>query len=172
VATVPNLPLSLAQVRAVFGAPARTPLHDFHRGGPWVPNIAANNNVPTSGPIRLAQLVGATNYQALEISGPSSYNFGTIFGARPPTTLGRKVGMGLTGVNGSTTVTWVELVHTPRISCGNTATVDPVFTAYGDLDLGDGGDTGTFTAVWRLTVSDGVSSDFQDVTLTVTLANH
>lgn len=168
-ATVPNLPLSLASARAVFGAPPGTPLHDLRRGGPWVPNIAANNNVPTSGPIRLAQLVGATNYQAIVISGPTSYNFGTILGATPPKTLVRNPGMSISGGNGSAGATWTERVHNSHIACNDPNIVSPGFSAYGDIN---GGDAGTFTAVWRLTVSDGITSDWQDVTFTVTLANH
>lgn len=70
-ASVPGPPVQLAQVRAVFGAPAGTPLNQFYRGGPWVPNIAQNNNVPIAPPIRLAQLAGATNYVPMTVTVPN-----------------------------------------------------------------------------------------------------
>lgn len=68
-ATVPGPPVTLAQIRAVYGAPAGTPLHQFYRGGPYVPNIPQNAGVPTAPPIVAHQLCGSTNYV------PMSSNF-------------------------------------------------------------------------------------------------
>lgn len=50
--------LSLSMLISEFGG--GTKLTDFYRGGSLVPNIAANNNIPTSGQISLSQFYGAT----------------------------------------------------------------------------------------------------------------
>ncbi len=53
-------PISLAQVRAEFGAPLGTALGAFVRGGAWVPDVPQNSGVPTAKPISLGNLLGAT----------------------------------------------------------------------------------------------------------------
>lgn len=52
-------PIALTDIEAEFGAPSGTPLSAFVRGGAWVPDSAANANVPTSPPIKLTDFLGA-----------------------------------------------------------------------------------------------------------------
>lgn len=56
--TVP--PLSLTEIYTEFGAPLGTPLSEFVRGGAWVPDTAENAGVPTTVPISILDLLGAS----------------------------------------------------------------------------------------------------------------
>jgi hypothetical protein len=150
-ATVPGPPTRLNDVCAVFGAPVGTPLNQFLRGGPWVPNIPANAGVPTVLPIRLAQLAGATNYVPLGIVGPSALTF-TRPGNVPS-------GQSITGGGGTTpTVTWTKTQQTgsPPIGCSNTAIINCTFGAVA-------GGAGDSEAIWHVVVTDGISTATKDV---------
>lgn len=48
-------PISFLNLRNAFGVPTPTPLDQMYRGGPYTPNIAVNNDVPTSGTISLQE---------------------------------------------------------------------------------------------------------------------
>lgn len=163
-ATVPGPPTRLADVCAVFGAPLTTRLFDFGRGGPWVPDIAQNAGVPPYGQqIRLVQLAGATNYQPPVISGPSSRAWSGE-GFRPP--VDYTVGSAQT-VSGNTnpyTAHWDKISGDAAITCTNPTVVGATFSCKGGL----AGNPFTATAVWRLTVNDGVSNVTKDVTFTFT----
>ena len=52
-------PLSLATIGQFFGDTAPYNLSSYYRGGGKVPNIAANNNIPTSGAIAISDFYGA-----------------------------------------------------------------------------------------------------------------
>jgi hypothetical protein len=60
--TLPTVPpLTLIEIQNEFGAPLGTPLSAFLRGGAWVPDIAQNSGVPTTLPIAILDLLGATD---------------------------------------------------------------------------------------------------------------
>ncbi len=160
-ATVPGPPVVMSDVRAVFGAPPGTRLFDFGRGGPWVPDVPQNANVPTYGnQIRLAQLAGATNYQPQVISGPSSRTWSGV-NNRPPISFTVGSAQSVGGGTNAFTVHWDRISGDTGITCDNAASAGSTFRAYGGL-LSD--DIVDITAVWRLTVNDGVQSIFKDVT--------
>lgn len=50
----------MSDITTEFLAPLGTPLSQFLRGGPYVPNTAQNAGVPTSLPLSMSQLVGAS----------------------------------------------------------------------------------------------------------------
>lgn len=57
-------PISLEDIQAEFQSPATNiSLQAHYRGGAFVPDIAANSGVPTSGPISVQDFYGATNFQ-------------------------------------------------------------------------------------------------------------
>jgi hypothetical protein len=146
--TLPSSPpLSLAQVRAEFGAPAGTPLHAFVRGGAWVPNVAANNNVPTAPPIRLAQLCGATKQPPFVVSGPSS-----VYQSSPPNGSMMYLGSGFTysGGDGSPSFQWVQLSGSTLIYCDQPNSILGYFRSQATTSKA-GSDR---QAVWRLTATD------------------
>jgi hypothetical protein len=51
--------ISLYDICDFFGAARSTPLESFYRGGSYVPNITANNGIPTSGTINVKDFYGA-----------------------------------------------------------------------------------------------------------------
>lgn len=55
-------------IRAEFGGGYPIRIGDYYRGGPRVPNVAANNGVPTSGTISASQFYGATKVTPFTLS--------------------------------------------------------------------------------------------------------
>jgi hypothetical protein len=134
----------MAQMRSVFGAPANTPLHNFNRGGPWVPNVPANANVPTSGQIRLAQLAGATNYVPVSVSGPATLHMAAFVSTVSGTYTG-------SGGQGTLTATWTKNSNTgAAININDTHSFSPVFSRALNNTEGD--------SFWNLAVTDGIST--------------
>jgi hypothetical protein len=131
-------------VRAEFGAPAGTPLHNFYRGGPWVPNIPQNANVPAAPPVRLAQLAGAVVYAPPVISGP----FDITMPAHQSSATGTWT---VSGGTGSYSVNWVKLSNTGEaININATNTLSPTWSRVHNNTEGD--------SSWRLDVNDGVQT--------------
>jgi hypothetical protein len=52
--------LSIYQIAALFGGTAPHALGEYYRQNGYVPNISANNNIPTAGTIRISNFYGAT----------------------------------------------------------------------------------------------------------------
>lgn len=70
--------LSLSQIQAEFGLGGSNPisLSEYYRGGSYVPNIAANNNIPTSGAISISNFYsGQGRIIATLTSSGNLYNF-------------------------------------------------------------------------------------------------
>lgn len=86
-------PISLADVRAEYGAPLGTSLGAFVRGGAWVPDSPGNSGVPTVKPIALGDLLGsaAFNQTHTMVSGVSApftgYNDAPAIGSLVPGTV-------------------------------------------------------------------------------------
>lgn len=53
-----SAPIGISDIVAEFGGPGG--LTDYVRGGPYVPNIPANNGVPTAAPLDVLDFLGAT----------------------------------------------------------------------------------------------------------------
>lgn len=157
---VPGPPVSLAAVRAEFGAPAGTPLNAFVRGGAWVPNTAQNAAVPIAPPIRLASLAGAAAYQP--VTATASPNPATGNGSGPNSSgvvyTGNITATGHGG-HGSYTYAWSMVSGTASITNPNSATMQVNKLVFA-------GSPQTVTA--RCTVSDGASSNYVDVPITLT----
>lgn len=151
-------PASMSSVYAEFGAPAGTPLSSFLRGGAYVPNVAANNNVPTSLPINLQQLAGAVKYVPISISGPSSVSGETFGLPTTQTTYSNPATFTVSGGNPSPSVSWAYLSGDNTISQNVGGLNSVQWNAAVNRNLSK-------TGVWRLTVSDGVSSATKDVTI-------
>jgi len=86
-------PISLQNIQDEFGAPRSTGQTAFYRGGAWVPNIAQNSGVPTSGSIGLLSLLGATKY--VPMSGGAS----NVVGATSSGNVNQFVGAGSISVS-------------------------------------------------------------------------
>ncbi|NID14972.1 hypothetical protein [Luteibacter yeojuensis] len=156
--------VSLRERQLTFGASS---LLGLRRGAGHVPNVSQNAAVPTTAPIALSQLAGAVNYVPLSINGPSLVSLGTIPVSRPPSSASHAAGTSTSGGSGSITATWQRISGSSIPVCSNTAAVNPTFSCVGNLGNTGGGGTETLTAVWRLTVGDGHSSAFKDITISV-----
>ncbi len=53
-------PISWEMIRAEFGGGYPIYIHQYYRGGPYVPNTPANYGVPTSGALYASQFYGAS----------------------------------------------------------------------------------------------------------------
>ena len=62
-AVTSSAPIDIGDLVTEFGGDAPHSLTEYYRGGSLVPNITANNGVPTSGAISLTDFFGATDTQ-------------------------------------------------------------------------------------------------------------
>lgn len=157
---VPSNP-TLTQVCAEFGAPSTTPLSAFVRGGAWVPNVAANNGVPTGLPISLSQLAGAVKYIPISLGGPTSAYGETVGLPTTQTTYSNGIAITVSGGNPGPSVSWsyVSGDATMSLQFASNSLTQQWFASVNR--------NSSKTAVYRCTVSDGVSSATRDVTVTL-----
>lgn len=158
--TVHGLPLSLRDACAAFGAPVGTSLGDLVRGGPWVPNIPANEGVPVYRPIRLGQLVGATSFVPMSLYVPSAV-FASSTSTDPSCTTHPVTAVASDG-NPSKAYSWSFVSGSPAVRCGAVSSATTTF-----YQVGSGNIDQTYTAVWRCTVSDGTSVLYGDCEVTI-----
>lgn len=156
---------TLIQVCNEFLAPATTPLSHFVRGGPYVPNVAQNANVPTGLPIHLSQLAGAVRY--IPVSATKNGNAtGSVFlphsGSPANVTVVSNPSTVITpgGGNGSYSCSWSHLSGDASISTPGANLFNVTFSA-------SVGRNSEKSAVKRCTVSDGISSAFVDVSVSL-----
>lgn len=150
-------PATMSSVYAEFGAPAGTPLSSFLRGGAYVPNSPQNAAVPTSLPIALSQLAGAVKYIPISLGG-STVIQGNSCGL--PTTQQTYTSGGsitVSGGNPGPSVSWSYISGDASIA-QNIAGLTPQWNSAVNRGASK-------SAVWRVTVSDGVSSAQRDVTV-------
>lgn len=95
--------ISIDDIVAEFGGSAPDGLTEYYRGGAYVPDITANNGIPTSGAIALEDFYGATN----EDKTPNAMNFNNL---GPGDTTGNTVTV--TGINVSITIRFTETITT------------------------------------------------------------
>jgi hypothetical protein len=70
-------PISIQDLKIFFGAGATRGMSDFYRGGTFVPDIAANSGIPTSGEIALSDFYGAEAQRTVTVSPTSQSANGT-----------------------------------------------------------------------------------------------
>ena len=88
--------ITLAMIQTEFGGSNPAELNEYYRGGTYVPNISANNAVPTSGTITLADFYGATAADLI----PDTVNWADISGA----TEGDNANQTISGISPSITI--------------------------------------------------------------------
>ena len=84
-AVTSSAPISITDLVTEFGGSAPHSLTEYYRGGSLVPNVTANNSVPTSGAISLTDFFGATatsgtDDRTLTIDSGSTGGFGVAYG--------------------------------------------------------------------------------------------
>lgn len=127
--------ISLSQICTEFQVAQTTPLSSFYRGGAIVPNIPANNGVPTSGALSLSNFYNATRQVPLSTGGPSSTSkLFTLPEATPAPSAISVTSDAITltpagGTGGPYTCTWSHLSGDATVSNPAANTFAPTFTA-------------------------------------------
>lgn len=154
-------PVTLAQVRAEFGAPVGTPLHAFVRGGSWVSDNSVNNGVPTSPPISLGDLLGASAYTPMTVSAPNVYATNPTGNANYmtfPTTIE------VTGGNAGKTYSFTH-VSGQSFTINSPSSSQTKFTQTGTPPAA------TYTGTYKFTVNDGTASVSKTFTVSITVGD-
>lgn len=160
-ATVAGPPVSLKNVRAVFGAPAGTRLSAFVRGGAWVPNNSSNGGVPLAPPIRLSDLAGATDAPPLSVTASPNPAIKSETGSAPTAIVtSPTVTASVSGGSGTYTYDWTASSSLTVSASGNKA----FFSA--ELAAGD-----VLNASATCTVHDGPYSASVNVPITLSYFN-
>lgn len=153
-------PISLGQVCAEFGAPSNTALGAFVRGGAWVPNTPANSGVPTSKPISLGDLLGASAATPLSASLNTSTTSGS--GVHPATVTSGIVICTAAGGTGTYTYSWVLVSGTPLTVTNPTLRNTSFSRSFPTA--------GSTTSVYKCTVTDSASNVVDSGTVTISLS--
>jgi hypothetical protein len=154
-------PITMAQVRAEFGGTAGvTKLSAYVRGGAYVPNTGTNAGVPTSVPITLSQLCGASSVVFSASASPTS-----VYGSRitPGTATSSSSTATPSGAGGSVTYLW-QYVSGDAAIAANTSTSSTT-----TWSVTVNGANPSRTAVWRCKVTDSVYGITYTNNVTVTL---
>ena len=156
----------LSDVCTEFLVAGNTPLSSFRRGAGIVPDTAANAGVPTGFPINLSQMAGSVRY--VNVTAGKSGNASGSFSYTPPPVGPTTVGISTNSVtaiagggNGGYSYFWQHI-------SGDTFTGWSTNTASNLFHHGSVGRNQTKSGVYRCTISDGVTSAFVDVNVSVT----
>lgn len=158
-------PITMAQVRAEFGGTAGvTKLAAYVRGGAYVPNTGTNAGVPTSVPIRLNQLCGASALVLAASASPTS-----VYGAYVPPPAGTHTATStsttctVTGSAGSLTYNWNRVSGDATTVANSSGSSSTTFSASVNAV------NNLRSSVWRCTVTDSVLGVVQSNNVNVTL---
>lgn len=116
--------------------------------------LAWTNTVPAYTPLSLVNVIGVAGYG--ELGWGPGYCFGQ--GMMDPVTW--------TGGNGSVSISFARVGASQGISITNGSTTTPTFS--GSEYLNYAGDTKYETETWQVTISDGVSSDSRQFSVSIT----
>lgn len=158
-------PVSLADIRSEFGAPAGTPLHDFVRGGSWVPETATNSGAPAAPPVSIDDLRGASAAAAppatsFYVTAPAIFRSVSLGGQSYWS--GQVGGSTATPHNatGSVSFSWAWVDNTPNFTVVGSGSATLLVNA-SNLPQG------RYTATVRVTAKDSSGSATADVSVTL-----
>lgn len=157
--------VTLAMIRAEFGGSTTTPLHSYVRGGSYVPNTPGNSGVPTSPPITIDDLRGASAYTNLSIiSQPSSQ---TQTHGSSPRASSEAISMStsMTTANGTTG----SIVYSIVNLSGDTGIISTSVSGNGTHSASISGsgtrnrfDDATYSVTFRIKATDGTSTVYSN----------
>lgn len=150
-------PPSLSKIIAEFNGPHN--LGAYRRGGAYVPNTALNSAISTSASaLRISQFVGAARYVPMNASAPNVSGSHNVQGG---TFNVGSAHCAVSGGNPSKSYSWAR-------RSGYSFTVEGASTATA-LFKAPAIASGTFSGVYRCTVSDGYATTYTDITVTWTV---
>lgn len=157
-------PITSEMIRQQYGGGLPFRIQDYYRGGAHVPNTAANSGVPTSGVISFANFLGqggSGGGGALQATSNSPTGFQFRNEPAPATlTVSASGNVFVTGGSGSYTCIWAHVSGSAAIPTPAANVFNPSFSASVPKQT-------TLTAVKRCTVSDGSSSVFTDMNVSL-----
>lgn len=158
-------PITSEMIRAMYGGSLPFRIQDYYRGGSRVPNTAANSAIPTSGTISFANFLGqGGSGGGGALAANASSATGRVF-QNEPAPISRTVNAGgnvsASGGSGSYTCTWSHQSGSTAIATPGANVFNPSFSA-------SVGKNSTLSAVKRCTVSDGSSTVFADMAVSLT----
>lgn len=158
-ATVSN-PATLSSVVSVFGGPNN--LTAYYRGGSYVFSWSGTANIATSASsLKLSQFSGAVKYNPIVVTvspSPSTTtkSGGPLYGA---VTSG-VVTASATGGTGSYTYSWTYVSGSTNMTCNSPSAAATSFSTETNI-------SGAITTVWKVTVSDGTTSNTYNESVTL-----
>lgn len=145
----PSYPTTLSSVRAALGGTTATKLSAYVRGGAYVGNYAPNLSVPTSVPIRLGDLRGASSTPtAAATASPSSVD-GLI--ASPGTCNTNNTTVTVTG-GGTNTFAWTRVSGDVSTAIKGSASANPAYFQRSCTVA-----NAHYTSVWKCTVTNSIN---------------
>lgn len=143
--------ISLSMIRTEFSIPGEVKLSQLYRGGPYVPNTAANAAVPTSGAIKLSNFYGASKV-SLAVTATDIYQ-SVRRGVGDPGILliSGTASTTVTGNTGPVTYTWERISGSNLIGISSTTAANPTFSS--NVQVGT-----LVEATWRVTVANSGST--------------
>lgn len=175
--------INFGQLQTEFGGSNPIGLNEYYRGGTYVPAIAANASIPTSGAINLAQFYGATKNIDLDssytIAGSGVTAIATLSAFRNGnfTGVGGVLDFSDTWVNagGSTTAGDHYEIYLSVISGTGPSSGDAINTWHSlsstrSWTLPNGGENVLLTGTWRVQIRHsptGTVVDTTDVSISV-----
>lgn len=151
-------PISLNDIKSEFGATGARSLTEFYRGGPFVPDIPENSGVPTSGAISVLDFLGATSYTPVSVGAPPAN--GSIYHqepAPPSEIVSASTTASASGGTGSYTYSWSYVSGSTDITVTGSGATRGFSARVGK--------NSTVSAVWRVTATDGTTSDSENVSV-------
>lgn len=157
--------IKLSEIAAEFGKSAPYSLSDFYRGGTYVPDIAANSNVPTSGNIQLTDFYSAETATVVSSVAGGADIDQTIADntANWPQTVQSSLRTAVPSPadDGNYSYSWTRVSTTinngRQISVTNGNAAATRFQAFLDIPA-----ESSNTEVWRITVTDGFGNSVSD----------
>ena len=157
--------VSLADIRAEFGGGTTTPLHGYVRGGSYVPNTLGNSGVPTSPPITIDDLRGASSYTNISITSQPSSKTQTHSPSPRAGSEAISMSTSMTTANGTTG----SIVYSIVNLSGNTGIISTSISGNGTHTASISGtgtrgrfDSATYSVTFRIKATDGTSTVYSN----------
>lgn len=152
-------PITSEMIRLQYGGSLPFRLQDYYRGGLRVPNIAANNSIPTSGPISFLNFLGqGGSGGGLAVYAPNVNAFVTIPPAAAPS------GSTTASASGGTS----PYTYGFSLVSGGSGITMSGSGASRTFSAPSGSTDATFSGTYRVTVTDAASATaFYDFSVTL-----
>lgn len=153
-------PVSLSKIKAEFGGPNN--LSAYVRGGAYVFSWSGTANIATSASsLKLSQFSGAVKYNPIVVTvSPSPSDTTRSGGPLLGAVTSGMVTASATGGTGSYTYSWTYVSGSTNMTCNSPSAAATSFSTKTNI-------SGAITTVWKVTVSDGTTSNTYNESVTL-----